>query len=488
MCISLKHSTWFTARISKSLRTLKENDLLAYRTMLTRTLFLCSLRNDFLDNSRYAKIAYHVATTMETVNLNEMTLDQPLAHLVGRFRLVRALREPRSFCSLFSAGVQCRWSVRIEEYSLHSNHGRWWPCDRGVSNDEQTAWRYIHWWWCGHHRGQFHRTHGRMNELMSIFVHAKAFSVFCGLGIHNTRQYENVVRLTAKQNVAFEVLSYHVIASEEDVQRICQVSVPEATQVRLYSWEFNDMILTDDETILSSVRMFIELDLPKKFRIPHDVICRWMLSVKKNYRPVVYHNWRHAFNVAQTMFSMLTVSSPDVDQTCNSPKGDQSEQILSDSSQGETITQRRDSLVSVLPSAFVFSNDADRLSKKISGLDDATRWNTSPISRKKIRFSVAFLLLSSENPRGWRVIIQWWMPAKDANESVSTTEGNRVDEREKFHRRYHPMWMTHPSDCSHFRSFVCCWSWKMCRAFFTREISSLTLMMSEWARRLDLCF
>jgi hypothetical protein len=27
--------------------------------------------------------------------------------------------------------------------------------------------------------------------------------------------------------------------------------------------------------------------------------------VKKNYRPVKYHNWRHALNVAQTMFAML---------------------------------------------------------------------------------------------------------------------------------------------------------------------------------------
>ena len=141
----------------------------------------------------------------------------------------------------------------------------------------------------------------------------QAFSVFCGLGIHNTRQYENVVRLTAKQNVAFEVLSYHVIASEDDAQRVAQISVPEANQLRLYSWEFNDMLLTDDETVLASVRMFIELDLPKKFRIPHDVICRWVLSIKKNYRPVIYHNWRHAFNVAQTMFSMLTVRDRDDD-------------------------------------------------------------------------------------------------------------------------------------------------------------------------------
>lgn len=36
-----------------------------------------------------------------------------------------------------------------------------------------------------------------------------------------------------------------------------------------------------------------------------QVLCRWVLSVKKNYRPVKYHNWRHALNVTQTMFAML---------------------------------------------------------------------------------------------------------------------------------------------------------------------------------------
>lgn len=36
-----------------------------------------------------------------------------------------------------------------------------------------------------------------------------------------------------------------------------------------------------------------------------QVMCRWTLSVKKNYREVKYHNWRHALNVAQTMFAIL---------------------------------------------------------------------------------------------------------------------------------------------------------------------------------------
>lgn len=57
------------------------------------------------------------------------------------------------------------------------------------------------------------------------------------------------------------------------------------------------------------LRMFLDLDLIGRFHIEYEVLCRWLLSVKKNYRNVTYHNWRHAFNVAQMMFAIITVSS-----------------------------------------------------------------------------------------------------------------------------------------------------------------------------------
>lgn len=47
--------------------------------------------NEFLENSRYAKIASHVATTMETVNLNETSKDQALGHLVNPLHLTSNL-------------------------------------------------------------------------------------------------------------------------------------------------------------------------------------------------------------------------------------------------------------------------------------------------------------------------------------------------------------------------------------------------------------
>jgi hypothetical protein len=32
------------------------------------------------------------------------------------------------------------------------------------------------------------------------------------------------------------------------------------------------------------------------------------MTVKKNYRPVAYHNWRHGFNVMSSMYAIITVS------------------------------------------------------------------------------------------------------------------------------------------------------------------------------------
>ncbi|KAH8310282.1 hypothetical protein KR044_000444 [Drosophila immigrans] len=136
----------------------------------------------------------------------------------------------------------------------------------------------------------------------SIF---EAFAIFCGLGIHNTQMYENACKLMAKQKVALECLSYHATASQDQTEKLTQDAIAEAESYNLYSFTFTDFDLVDDDTCRAVLRMFMQCNLVSQFHIPYDVLCRWVLSVRKNYRPVKYHNWRHALNVAQTMFAML---------------------------------------------------------------------------------------------------------------------------------------------------------------------------------------
>lgn len=40
-----------------------------------------------------------------------------------------------------------------------------------------------------------------------------------------------------------------------------------------------------------------------------QVLVRFVYSVSKGYRKITYHNWRHGFNVGQTMFTLLMVKS-----------------------------------------------------------------------------------------------------------------------------------------------------------------------------------
>lgn len=38
-----------------------------------------------------------------------------------------------------------------------------------------------------------------------------------------------------------------------------------------------------------------------------QTLTRWMYTVRKGYRSITYHNWRHGFNVGHTMFCLLQV-------------------------------------------------------------------------------------------------------------------------------------------------------------------------------------
>lgn len=42
-------------------------------------------------------------------------------------------------------------------------------------------------------------------------------------------------------------------------------------------------------------------------RSPTQALTRWMYTVRKGYRAITYHNWRHGFNVGHTMFCLLQV-------------------------------------------------------------------------------------------------------------------------------------------------------------------------------------
>ena len=47
--------------------------------------------------------------------------------------------------------------------------------------------------------------------------------------------------------------------------------MPEKGKLRLTSFDLDDLSLSDDETCLAAVRMFLDLDLLSKFKVPYKV-------------------------------------------------------------------------------------------------------------------------------------------------------------------------------------------------------------------------
>ncbi|XP_039195288.1 dual 3',5'-cyclic-AMP and -GMP phosphodiesterase 11A isoform X3 [Crotalus tigris] len=136
----------------------------------------------------------------------------------------------------------------------------------------------------------------------------EAFVIFCGLGINNTIMYDQVKKSWAKQSVALDVLSYHATCSKAELDKFKTANIPLVSELGIDNVHFDDFSLDMDTMITAALRMFMELGIVQKFRIDYETLCRWLLTVRKNYRMVLYHNWRHAFNVCQLMFAMLTTA------------------------------------------------------------------------------------------------------------------------------------------------------------------------------------
>jgi GAF domain-containing protein len=138
---------------------------------------------------------------------------------------------------------------------------------------------------------------------------AQSFALFCGIGIQNIMMYEKVVRALNMQQVALDVLSYHVSSSQEECDRLIEEKIMDPYSLGLLSFGFDENSLDDMGTLRACVSMINDLGFIEKFNIPYDILCRFFLTVKKNYRTVAYHNWRHGFNVMTAMYSALTVKT-----------------------------------------------------------------------------------------------------------------------------------------------------------------------------------
>ncbi|XP_003500757.1 cone cGMP-specific 3',5'-cyclic phosphodiesterase subunit alpha' isoform X2 [Cricetulus griseus] len=151
---------------------------------------------------------------------------------------------------------------------------------------------------------------------------------FLGWSLLNTDTYERVNRLESRRDLAQEMIMSRTKATPDEIgsilkfkEKLCvdvieeceerqllallKEDLPDPRTTDLYEFCFSDFPVTEHELVKCGLRLFFEINAVEKFKVPVEVLTRWMYTVRKGYRPVTYHNWRHGFNVGQTMFTLL---------------------------------------------------------------------------------------------------------------------------------------------------------------------------------------
>ena len=113
-------------------------------------------------------------------------------------------------------------------------------------------------------------------------------------------------------------MTYHATSSTEDAESLARMALSPAISAQLHTFSFTDTHLEDVETLAvgtkiffinisynnnidikiflskihgmvsqASLRMFHDLELVRVFQLDRAVLARWLLTVKKNYRPEV---------------------------------------------------------------------------------------------------------------------------------------------------------------------------------------------------------
>ena len=64
--------------------------------------------------------------------------------------------------------------------------------------------------------------------------------------------------------------------------------------------------LSNMDKVRKAIFMFVDLFGIERYNF--EKLVNFMVTVKTNYRSVVYHNWSHGFHVANSIYSILKAS------------------------------------------------------------------------------------------------------------------------------------------------------------------------------------
>ncbi|CAF4566476.1 unnamed protein product, partial [Didymodactylos carnosus] len=129
--------------------------------------------------------------------------------------------------------------------------------------------------------------------------------------LHHASLYERIRRSEQKYKVALEVLSYHASCTDAEYEKYKNLEIPNDIP-NIQRFDFSPWDVLNDQKPIYVVYMFLDIssaNILNANRFDFECLMRFILTVRKNYRNVPYHNWSHAFSVAHAMYTVIKQTS-----------------------------------------------------------------------------------------------------------------------------------------------------------------------------------
>lgn len=130
----------------------------------------------------------------------------------------------------------------------------------------------------------------------------KMFAVFCALALHCANMYHRIRHSEYIYRVTMEKLSYHSVCTAEEWEGLMRFSLPArlCKDIELFHFDIGPF-----ENMWPGIFVYMLHQSCGTSCFDLEKLCRFIMSVKKNYRRVPYHNWKHAVTVAHCMYAIL---------------------------------------------------------------------------------------------------------------------------------------------------------------------------------------
>ncbi|XP_036149504.1 cGMP-dependent 3',5'-cyclic phosphodiesterase isoform X2 [Monomorium pharaonis] len=133
---------------------------------------------------------------------------------------------------------------------------------------------------------------------------ATAFSIYCGISIMHSIVYKKMQDAQARNKLSNEIMMYHMKVEESAVQAL--LNCRDDHNIKDFNkFHFSPRNVPYKHIPCYTIKMFIDLNFLKHWKIKMSTLARFILYVKKGYRDAPYHNWTHAFSVAHFAYLLI---------------------------------------------------------------------------------------------------------------------------------------------------------------------------------------